>query len=238
MPKRAPRLSRAQEVAAAIEDGLLAAATPVGTSLGRRVDLMREHSISPTVMNEVLRILRDRDLVEVRPGAGGGIFVASQPPHLRLGAIDVWFSGMGRSPQDLFEARTHLEDLLTRVAVDRAGPEDFRDMEWALEEMRRATDAMGYLSANLRLHRAIGRASRLAVLVEMHESIAVMLSAGITRAVLVDGAEEVMTHNIRVHEEIVSALRARDHVALEKALQLHGGDLSRATSIDRPEDMR
>ena len=47
--------SRAQQVATAIEDELLAARTPVGTSLGRRTDLMERHGVSPTVMNETLR---------------------------------------------------------------------------------------------------------------------------------------------------------------------------------------
>ncbi|WP_214368739.1 FadR/GntR family transcriptional regulator [Pseudonocardia sp. H11422] len=227
------RTSRAQQVAGRIENDMLAARTPVGTSLGRRADLMREHNISPTVMNEVLRILRDRGLVEVRPGARGGIFVASQPPQVRLGALDLWFSGTGVDPLELFEARTHLEDLLTRVAVDRAGPEDVRDMEWALDEMRRATDARGYLEANMRLHRAIARASRVSVLADMYEAIATLLSASLTRAVMLEGTEELTRHNIAVHREIVSAIRDRNRQALDKAIHLHRQDLIQVTDPTR-----
>ena len=85
MPEARSNLSRAQQVAAQVENELLAARTPVGTSLGRRTDLMERFGISPTVCNEALRILRDRDLVMVRPGPGGGIFVANVPPQVRLG---------------------------------------------------------------------------------------------------------------------------------------------------------
>ena len=222
-----PRRSRAQDVAGRIEETLLAERTPVGSTLGRRTDLMARYEVSPTVMNESLRILRDRGLVEVRTGPGGGVFVASLPPHVRLGGLDLWFSGTGRDPLELFEARSHLEDLLTRVALDRATPEDLRDMDWALDEMERAPDAAGYLAANLRLHRVLARASRLAVLADVHEAIVTLIDAGLVRAVLVEGTDDLLRHNIDVHREIVSAVRHRDGEALDKALRLHHRDLVR-----------
>ncbi|NMH99509.1 FadR/GntR family transcriptional regulator [Pseudonocardia acidicola] len=234
MPSRAgAQLSRAQQVAAAIENELLAARTPVGTSLGRRTDLMERHKVSPTVMNEVLRILRDRGLVVVKPGPGGGVFVASQPPQVRLGALDLWFSGTGTDPLDLFEARTHLEDVLASVAVDRAGPTDVRDMEWALEEMRGAADARAYLDANLRLHLAIARAARIPVLTGMYEAIAAIIQGTLTRAELLPGHEEIYSGNVDVHAEIVAAIRDRNREALTKLMTLHRQDLVRAVDASR-----
>lgn len=228
------RISRAQQVAGQIEDDLLARGVPVGTALGRRADIMREHGISPTVMNEVLRILRDRGLIDVRPGPRGGIFVASQPPQVRLGALDLWFSGSGVDPLELFEARNYLEDILTRVAADRAAPEDLRDMDWAVDEMRRsASDARAYLDANVRLHRAIARASRVTVLADMYEAIATLLTGSLARAVIVEGSEGITEHNIAVHRELVAAIRHRDHEALDKAIRLHRQDLIRVTAPSR-----
>lgn len=227
------RLSRAQHVATLIEDALLADRTPVGTLLGRRTDLMKRYRISPTVMNEALRILRDRGLIDARSGARGGIFVAAQPPHIRGGGIDFWFSDTGRDPLELYEARMHLEDVLTRLAVDRAGPDDLRDMEWALDEMRRAENARAYFEANLRLHRAIARSSRLTVLTDIYEAIATLLSAGLTRVVMIEDNEELVRHNIAVHHEIITAIRERDREALDKALRLHHHDLVRATDPSR-----
>jgi DNA-binding FadR family transcriptional regulator len=222
--------SRAQQVAAAIENELLASRTPVGTSLGRRTDLMGHHRVSPTVMNEALRILRDRDLVVVRPGPGGGVFVASLPPQVRLGALDLWFTGSGTDPRDLFEARTHLEDILTSVALDRAGPADLRDMEWAVEEMRGATEPRAYLEANLRLHQAIARAARIPVLAGMYEAIAAIIAGTLARAELLAGHEEMYARNVEVHAEIVAAIRERDREALAKLMDLHRQDLVRAVS--------
>ena len=233
MSPPAERRSRAQQVATAIEDELLAARTPVGTSLGRRTDLMARHGVSPSVMNEVLRILRDRGLVVVRPGPGGGVFVSSTPPQVRLGALDLWFTGGSPEPLDLFEARNHLEDVLTSVALDRAGPGDIRDMEWALEEMRGAPDARAYLEANIRLHLAIARAARIPVLAGMYEAVAAIITGTLTRAELLPGHEEVYAHNVQVHAQIVVAIRERDREALTKLIGLHREDLVRASDPSR-----
>lgn len=227
------RRSRSQQVAAAIENQLLAAKTPVGTSLGRRTDLMAEHNVSPTVMNEVLRILRDRGLVVVRPGPGGGVFVASQPPQVRLGALDLWFSGTSIDPLDLFEARAHLEDLLAKVAVERAGPSDVRDMEWALNDMRSTTEPRSYVEANIRLHLAIARAARIPVLAGMYEAIAAIVVGSLARAELLAGHDELFFHNIEVHVQIVDAIRRQDREALDKLIALHRQDLVREVDPTR-----
>ena len=233
MPREGPTPSRAQQVAADIENALLADRTPVGTSLGRRTDLMERHQVSPMIMNEVLRILRDRGLVVVRPGPGGGVFVASRPPQVRLGALDLWFSGSGPDPLDLFEARAHLEDVLTSVAVDRAGPEDVRALEWAVEEMRGAVEPRAYLEANLRFHQAVARAARIPVLAGMYEAIAAIVTGNLKRAELLPGHEEMYAHNIEVHAGIAAAIRDHDREALDKLMTLHRLDLVRAVDPSR-----
>jgi DNA-binding FadR family transcriptional regulator len=226
-------LSRAQQVAVEVENEILDAHIPVGASLGRRTDLMKRFAVSPTVINEALRILRDRGLVAVKPGPGGGVSVASRPPQVRLGAIDLWFTGAGSDPLDLFEARMHLEETLTRVAVDRAGPSDIRDMEWALESMRSADDPRAYLEANMRLHLAVARAARIPILTGMYEAIIAIISGTLTRAAVIADHEEMYAHNLAVHTEIVAAIRDGNREALEKLMGLHGQDLVRAVDPSR-----
>ena len=93
MARRDPavRSSRAERVAADLEHEILSEQLPVGSHLGRRSELMDRFGISPTEMNETLRILRDRDLVSGRPGPGGGITVGSAPPPVwyRHGPVPV-----------------------------------------------------------------------------------------------------------------------------------------------------
>lgn len=224
------RRSRAQQVAADLEARILDERHVSGTRLGLRTDLITSYGVSPAVMNEALRILRERGLVEVRPGPNGGVFVDSPPPQVRLGGIDVWYQGLVGDPEQLFQARGHLDNLFAPVACAHATPDDVRAMEWALDEMRgAANDAHALLDATMRLHLAIARASRIEVLIGMYQTIVTLLRSTMTKAAFVPHQEELRRHNLDVHAGIVNAIRDRDPVALEKLLSLHAQDMVRLT---------
>jgi DNA-binding FadR family transcriptional regulator len=229
--RRGPgRGSRAQRVAAEIEAGILARKLAPGTKLGLRTELIARFGVSPAVMNEALRILRDRSLVTVRPGPNGGVIVDSPPPQLRTGGIDVWHQGLAVEPEQLFDARTHLDSLLTTVALQRATPEDIRAMEWALDDMRAAEDdARAFLTANMRFHLAVARASRITLLADLYESIVAVLTTTMTKASFVDPGHELRRHNIQVHADMISAVRDQDTTRLDKLLALHRQDTIRVT---------
>ncbi|WP_020498670.1 FadR/GntR family transcriptional regulator [Sciscionella marina] len=225
--------SRAEKVAAEVEDGIYRSRAAVGTFLGRRTDLIEEHGVSPSVMNEALQLLRDRGMVTVRPGPKGGIFVASQPPQIRLGALDLWFQGLSTDPIKLFETRMYLENLFSEVALLRATPDDIADLEWALEEMRKATDPKAFLNANMRLHLAIGRASRIDMLVSLYESIVVIISSTLVRVEATHGWKRPHRQSIEVHANLVNAIRDRDRERLTKVMSLHDQDMVRAADPGR-----
>lgn len=227
MTARKARSSRAEQVAAAIETEVYGSRAPVGTFLGRRADLIEKYGVSPSVLNESLHLLRDRGLISVRPGPRGGIFVASQPPQIRLGALDLWFQGLMTEPVKVFETRTYLENLFSEVAVRRATPDDIADMEWALEEMRRAENPRAFLDSNMRLHLAIGRASRIDMLVGLYESIVVALTSTLVRVEAVYNWERVHRQSVEVHSNMIAAIRDRDRAALAKAIELHSRDMVR-----------
>jgi DNA-binding FadR family transcriptional regulator len=221
------RRSRAEQVASDVEEEILAARFPVGAHLGRRTEFMDRFGISPMIMSETLRILRGRDLVTVRPGTGGGIFVAALPPQVRLGGMDLWFHDSGTHPLDLFEARVHLEAQLTPVAFDRATAEDVAAMRAALGQMNAAHDARAYLEAVMTLHRALVAAARVPVLDAMHQTVVAVLRATLTRATFIDGYQPLLRHSIGVHEDLVEAIASRNRVAFSKVMLLHNDDLIR-----------
>ncbi|HEY1973918.1 MAG TPA: FCD domain-containing protein [Pseudonocardia sp.] len=224
------RGSRAQQVAASLEAEILASRAATGHRLGLRTELISRFGVSPSVMNEALGLLRERGLVEVRTGPGGGVFVANPPPQVRLGAIDVWHQGLAVDPEELFEARRHLDGLFPAIAMQRATPDDIRAMEWALDGMRAAAgsdDARGFLEATMRLHLAIARASRVEVLIGMYQTMVTLLSATMTKASFVPGEDGPRGHNLEVHAMLVAAIRDQDTALLEKALHQHHEDMTR-----------
>jgi len=223
-----PAGSRAERIAEALQDQIVGDALETGDRLGLRTELIARFSASPSAMDEALRLLRDRGLVVVRPGPSGGVFVAAMPAQVRLGAIDVWFSGAVTHPRELFAARSFFDDALAVLAVERAEPEDCRAMAWALDEMRAAREEpRDYLEASMRFHLAIARASRLVVVIGLYETVVALLRTGMARARFVEPREDRVVRSLEVHEQMLAAVRDGDRLAMGKLVALHGADLQR-----------
>jgi DNA-binding FadR family transcriptional regulator len=222
LQRREPALrsSRAERVAADLEHEILSARLPVGAHLGRRSEIMDRFGISPTVMNETLRILRDRDLVTVRPGPGGGITVASAPAQVRLGALDLSFQPSTPHPLDLFEARLYLEFGLTKAAFERATSDDIAAMRSAMVAMRASTDAAQFFDAVLAFHAVVAAAAHIPVLEGLHQLVVTSIKAVLTRVVY-------------VHDDIVAAIALHDQASFVDAINRHDQDLIRADDPDR-----
>jgi GntR family transcriptional repressor for pyruvate dehydrogenase complex len=218
-----------ERIAAELEAEIIEQRLESGARVALRTDLIDRFGVSPNAMNEALRILRERGVVHVRQGAQGGVFVAQPPPQVRLGVIDLWFRGLLVDAVDLFEARSLLEDMFATTAVERATPQDCRDLEWALEELRdRQDDPRLYLEANLRFHSAVARAARVPVLAGMYESIVTLLRGTLVRAEFAGPhAAGVIAQNVEVHARMVKAIAAGDSAAVATTLVEHRADLVR-----------
>jgi DNA-binding FadR family transcriptional regulator len=227
------RSSRAERVAADLEHEILTARLPVGAHLGRRSEIMDRFSISPTVMSETLRILRDRDLVAVRPGPGGGITVASAPPQVRLGALELSFQPSNPHPLDLFEARLYLEFGLTKAAFERATSDDVAAMRSAMVAMRASTDAAQFFDTVLAFHGVVAAAAHIPVLEGMHQLIVTSIKAVLTRVVFVRHHEPLLATSLGVHDDIVAAIALHDQRSFVDAINRHDQDLIRADDPDR-----
>jgi DNA-binding FadR family transcriptional regulator len=225
--------SRAEEVAARLEMEILRAGYPVGTRLGLRTELISRFEVSPGVINEALRLLRERELITVKPGPSGGVFTADQPPGVRLGALDLWFQGLTVPPLEVFESRVLLEDLFSNLALQRSTPVHHLEMERALQKMTNsAQDPRGFFEANVEFHRAIARSTGITVLTGIYDTLVTVLTGALVRAAWTAGHEQTIDHNLRVHAQILEAIRAKDRKRLETATRLHRIDM---TSIAQPE---
>jgi DNA-binding FadR family transcriptional regulator len=154
----------------------------VGDRLPPERELSRQLNVSRTVLREALRTLENAGLLELRPGKAGGAFVADARTQavsdnlsdlLRLGNVSL---------AQLTEARAWIEEVVVRVACERAEESDFL----ALEENVHQAEAlfsqdrmMDKLDANIEFHNVLARATKNPVLVMMTQTLAnVMRSFG------------------------------------------------------------
>lgn len=225
--------SRAEDVAARLEMEILRAGHPAGTRLGLRTELISRFQVSPGVINEALRLLRDRELITVKPGPSGGVFTADQPPGVRLGALDLWFQGLTVAPLDIFQSRALLEEMFNNLALQNSSPSDHVAMKRALQRMHNsAEDPRGFFETNVEFHRAIARSTGVTVLVGIYDSLVTVLTGALVRAAWSAGHAETIDHNLRVHAQILESIRAKDRKRLETATRLHRVDM---ISLAQPE---
>lgn len=219
MPRGDVPGSRAERLANEVEAEILTRDLAEGTRLGLRTELIERFGVSPGVMNEVLRLLRERGLVTVKSGPKGGVYVAEPPPRISLGAVDIWFQNPSVDVADLFESRMFLQELFMALSIERAGPDDITAAEWALEDMRKLReDPYGFSRAALRFSLAFARASRLGTLASLHEAIIAVINGGIVRVSFVEDHKRLVDRTIAVHAEVLDAIRAQEPQRLHDAL--------------------
>lgn len=225
------RDSRAERLAAEIEQEILNDRPQTDERFGFRTELMQRYGASPSVMNEALQILRERGLVVVKRGARGGIYVKDVPPQLRVGVVDIWFSGL-TDPRDIFEARRSLEDLLNETALHRATPEDVQMIAWALDDLHGSRhDARLFFTSIVRFHIAIARTARIPYVSDLYASLATLLVNTIVKAAYIPNHEGPANKAVVVHGRILEAIRGRDPRALQRACRVHNEQELRETHL-------
>src|SRR5689334_4940526 len=96
----------------------------LGDRLPSERALAEQMRISRPTLREAVRVLQDSGLIQVRRGAGGGMFVATElvPPELVARRREMRIGEVAQ----VLEARRVLEPRVAALAARRAGDEDFR----------------------------------------------------------------------------------------------------------------
>ncbi|MEI2778296.1 MAG: FCD domain-containing protein [Tetrasphaera sp.] len=205
--------SRAQAIASDIEGEILDREWPEGARLGLRTDLMERYGASPTVINEALGLLRERQLVEVRRGPAGGVYVADQPPHVRLGAVHLWFHPTNVSPAWMFELRVRIQHRAMPEAFARVTAASLDQLETLHATMVHTTEAAEYLEAAFSFHHVLVAAAADDLLEEMHRMVLTALRVALARAVFPAESSAYRARSITIHRQLIDALRAQDFAA-------------------------
>ena len=133
-----------------------------GSRLPKEVDLADRFQVSRIVIREAMKILEDRGVVEVRAGRGT-LTVAPSPERVKTSLLQLFRDQPMPTIQDmeqLLELRQVLEETTASLAAVRATPDDLREIEAALEEMKKeGVDIEQTVAADLRFHRSLMRAA-------------------------------------------------------------------------------
>lgn len=221
----APR-TRAEHLAAAVETRI--GTLKPGDLVGTIEEIRRDSGFARATVNEAVRLLADRGVLVIRPGRGGGLFVADQGPVVRMRRTLLGVRDDPSVVADAVELRNHLEELIDVGAARRCGAADARALRSQLAVMQDAPDWDGFVRANWALHErlaglcpnAMARAVYIGTLGHLGATTPQLGDAQPALAGDVD-AQSYRDTRMQVHIELVEAVVAGDEAAVRVAVARH-----------------
>src|SRR5581483_3046060 len=105
------RVSRAELVARELEREIDDEREP-GERLGTKEDLRKRFGVAVATVNEAVRLLEMRGMIEARPGPGGGVFVARPAVRIAHSHLVLGFKTGSTTFEECLEVRDALEPLI------------------------------------------------------------------------------------------------------------------------------
>jgi DNA-binding FadR family transcriptional regulator len=126
---------RAEDVARAILQDVVADDLPPGTLLGSQSALIEKYGASRAVFREALRLLEHHQIATMRRGPGGGLFVSAPSVRGVSDVVAVYLARRDISLADLVELRIRVELAHVDLAIERAdtGGGDLSELQGALQ---------------------------------------------------------------------------------------------------------
>ncbi len=213
--------SRAEDVVAYVEDGIEQRGLRPGDHIGTRAGLRDETGVARATVNEAIRLLQERRRIVLRPGPGGGLFVAANDPVVRLGRTLLTVHGEPLAVAGAIEVREQLEPLVAAHAAQHRSAKDGRELRSLITAMKKSLDDVTqFVSLNWDLHTRIAAISPNAVL----RGTYIGLYEFVNQVSLVNPQPRdavYLAQRLKVHGDLVAAIIAGDVDAAHRAAEAH-----------------
>jgi DNA-binding FadR family transcriptional regulator len=204
-----------------VEDSIEKRGLRPGDHIGTRADLREQTGVARATVNEAIRLLQERRRIAVRPGPGGGLFVAATDPVVRLGRTLLTVHGEPLAVAGAIEVREQLEPLVAAHAAQHRTAKDGRELKALIAAMKKSLDDVSrFVSVNWDLHVRIAAISPNAVL----RGTYVGLYEFVNHVSLVNPQprdSDYLEQRLKVHSDLVAAILAGDVPAALAAAEAH-----------------
>lgn len=220
--RRAGR-SAADDIVLDVEARIRRDRLPAGYRIGTKQELCEEFGVAPATLSEALRVLRARGVIEVRPGPGGGTFVADASPLIRLAQTVLELRHDGATVNDVVGVLDALDEAVIRDAALHRTDRDLKDLDALTAKLAAAWhDPAQGSYCNWQLHRRIAEITPNVVLRAFYQNMVDYIEGEEFQAPLpVPGFRFDSEDRLRVHYDIVAAITSRDTDAVREVALRH-----------------
>ncbi len=215
--------SRAEALAERIETSLLGRAGSGEVRLGSKDELRQRYQVSHGTLNEAVRVLETRGLIELRRGPQGGVFASSPSLNIRLSQLVL---GLKRSPVDVADClavRNQLEPLIFREAtmVARDNPEFVPPLVELINRMEATIgDPAESLKWNWLFHRRVAQIGRNTVLSGIYLALLEFIEQSVNEVVPTASYARAV-RIVAMHRDLVAAIESGDPERASEAARRH-----------------
>jgi len=207
-----------EQIVVQIENRIMTGQLKLGEQLPAERELAEQFAVSRTAVREAVKILREKGLIEIRPGRG--TFVRNGTTgavRQSLGLLMKFESG--KDLVNLVEVRELLEPEIAALAATRISDEYISAMAEAIQTMDTALENVDvFVEADLDFHLALAEGTQNPIIPILMDSIIELLREQRKRTGLADGGlGRGQTH----HKKIMAAILQRDPQAARQAMQDH-----------------
>ncbi|MPZ88588.1 MAG: FCD domain-containing protein [Nitriliruptorales bacterium] len=215
-------MSRGEALARRLEEAILQRELSEGQRLGTKSELREQFSVAAGTLNEALRILHTHGLLEIRPGPGGGVFVASGRPTLRLRNAVLRLRHDDVTVESAMAVRNALDPLVAEEAAREHVPEDIADL-WAMLANMEASieDPVAFIQSNWAVHRRLVECTGNPVLISVYTALLDFMHDSLDEVVVGKVFHRRKRDTLRIHKELVAAVATRDLAQAVEAACMH-----------------
>ncbi|PKH38993.1 DNA-binding transcriptional regulator, FadR family [Nocardioides alpinus] len=231
--------ARAQQLATEIEQSIVQRGLQTGERIANMEELREATGYGRATIGETARLLAERGTVEIRPGRGGGLFVASISPVVRLRRTLLTVTDGQSTVSDAIAVREALEELIALDAARHHTPEDVVDLRRCMQSMAdHGDDWSAFMAANWTLHERIAAVTpnelARAVYVGTIRCVAELTVHAQTEEK--EDAEEYLASRVAVHTQLVEAIISGDLDRTRDAVEAHRGISVGADMVEEAPD--
>jgi GntR family transcriptional regulator, transcriptional repressor for pyruvate dehydrogenase complex len=228
--------TRAQQLASWVEKSIVDRNLAPGDRIATMQELRDESGYAKSTVGETVRILAERGSVEVRPGRGGGLYVAPARPMVRLRRTLLTVPQGSSTAADAIAVREALEELIALEAAVHRTPGDINDLRVRMSHMESSGDDWrDFMSANWALHERIAEITPNDLARGVYlGTIRTVADLSVRADVDADAARVYLDERIEIHARLVDAIIAGNVERTRDAVDAHRGIANEAATAITP----